>query len=406
MKSVYITSLAIFLFAAAAAAQRSITAQLGQPFGNTTSCNFGTLFGRMDRLQDACDGETCDVTCAGKLLPLLDDCRGVLMPLYDGTDGHEDGQATVLNDAYASCLSIPGVDLIDELKTMHENGDCPNFILDGLAETPLQLPVCADAAAWDGGRCAMSIASGVFSCARDFCITVPTRDAPCMMAGQCDQSCGFCSNNDLDGGHRRRRLLAAYAMLLDHATRRGLQMSHVTCDPATFAEHAHAVDDACCDTDTGANQCEGGTPATCDAKCAVIFNTFYDQCQRILAASMGLAEMAGYDRLYATCTQALPTEPLLRAAIACGADPCEGRECGEHGSCDAGSCRCELGHSGSACETADPCEVPAHISCGGHGNCNSGSCACDHGYTGTHCETAPLPCCTGAPHRKPHEPRQ
>ena len=102
-----------------------------------------------------------------------------------------------------------------------------------------------------------------------------------------------------------------------------MQMS-VTCDPATFAEQVLAVDDACCDADSGANKCAGGTPSSCDGKCAVLFNGFYDRCERFLAGQMSLAEMASYNQLYATC-EALPTEPLLRAAISCDAEPSEVR---------------------------------------------------------------------------------
>jgi hypothetical protein len=422
-------TLAAFLVLAAAGpggtgqfATAQITQQLEPPFANSSSCNLDALSARVQELQTACSSLKCDIKCAGKLLPLLDDCRDVLMRLYDGADGDEDGQSAILNDAYADCCSMPASDLIGVLQALHEQGRCPNSALDGVAETQLELPKCADAAGWEGGRCAMSIASTILTCGRDFCNTVPTRDAPCMMAGQCDQTCRFCSaEGDSEGAGHRRLLLAAL-----RESRRRLQMSHVTCDPATFAQQAHAVDDACCDADTGANKCDEGTPGSCDAKCAVVFNSFYDRCQRFLAAQMSMAQMAAYDLLYGTCTRALPSEPLLRAAIACAADPCKGLHCGEHGRCDVGSCRCELGYSGivceffdpcvgvecghgscntgscdcdhgysgSHCETADPCQVPEPITCGSHGSCAAGKCVCEEKYTGTLCETPPKPCCT------------
>ena len=115
----------------------------------------------------------------------------------------------------------------------------------------------------------------------------------------------------------------------------------------------------------------------------VTFNSFYDRCQRFLAAQMSMAQMAAYDLLYGTCTRALPSEPLLRAAIVCAADPCEGLDCGEHGSCDVGSCRCDHGYSGRHCKTADPCQVPTPVTCGSHGSCSGGKCFCEQRYNGT-----------------------
>eukprot|EP01050_Picozoa_sp_SAG11_P014115 SAG11_NODE_1706_length_4412_cov_3.163691_3_plen_352_part_00 len=63
-----------------------------------------------------------------------------------------------------------------------------------------------------------------------------------------------------------------------------------------------------------------------------------------------------YDRLYSTCTTALPPEPLLRAVVICSADPCDEIECSNHGSCGDGVCVCEEGFSGEHCETI------AHVS--------------------------------------------
>lgn len=285
--------------------------QLGTPFGDSSSCDLDTLADRMAELETACGGPTCDIVCAGKFLPIMDDCHDVVMRLYDGADGSYDGEATILTGVYNDCLAMPATDLISELMTLHDEGQCPNTVLDGLAETAVKTPGCADSAAWSGGRCAMSIGSGVLSCERDFCNTVPTRDVPCMMAGQCDEACGLCSHSSDSGDGEHRRLLAMLRDLV--ADHRSLQMAHVVCDPATFSEQAHDVDDACCDVDTGASTCTDGAPTACDAKCAVVFNSFYDRCHRFLAAQMSLAQMSAYDQLYATCSGALPSEPLLRA---------------------------------------------------------------------------------------------
>ena len=46
-------------------------------------------------------------------------------------------------------------------------------------------------------------------------------------------------------------------------------------------------------------------------------------------------------------------------------------------------CKCPLGYSGRECETRDAC---AGIECGAHGSCENGSCVCDVEYMGTYCE--------------------
>eukprot|EP01051_Picozoa_sp_SAG22_P012828 SAG22_NODE_1371_length_4582_cov_3.882222_5_plen_131_part_00 len=78
-----------------------------------------------------------------KLLPLMHDCRDVVMRLLDGADGREDGQSTILNGAYDDCCSMPTSDLINALQTPHERGQCPNSVLDSLAETDVELPECS-----------------------------------------------------------------------------------------------------------------------------------------------------------------------------------------------------------------------------------------------------------------------
>eukprot|EP01052_Picozoa_sp_SAG31_P016501 SAG31_NODE_1095_length_9928_cov_5.441042_4_plen_167_part_00 len=95
--------------------------------------------------------------------------------------------------------------------------------------------------------------------------------------------------------------------------------------------------------------------------------------------------MAGYDQLFSTCTRALPAEPLLRALVVCSAnppDPCFEVDCGEHGSCDGGTCQCEQGYSGVSCAIFDPCDG---VDCGGHGHCVGGSCHCEASYSGSRC---------------------
>eukprot|EP01051_Picozoa_sp_SAG22_P017037 SAG22_NODE_2539_length_2463_cov_16.648054_2_plen_504_part_00 len=334
--------------------------------GFASTCDMSTLFARVDSLTTeccslgdagSCGSSPCTVDCLSALLPLLDDCRDVMNRLFDGEDGVYDGEAASFSNQYDQCAATPPASLIDELKALQDRGQCPPTVLDDVAATEVKAPGCADR--WDGDRCSLSIASGIMTCEHDFCNTVYP---PCVMAGQCDRSCGLCGADD-GGGHRR--LLAMLGKL------RRLQMSHMTCDPATFSSQAATVDAACCDDD---QSCTDGLPGECDAKCAVVFNSFYPRCQRFLASQFSLAQMAGYDQLFSTCTRALPTEPLLRALVVCSAnppDPCFDVDCGDHGSCDDGTCQCEQGYSGESCGAFDPC---AGVDCGSEGSCANGHC--------------------------------
>ena len=117
--------------------------------------------------------------------------------------------------------------------------------------------------------------------------------------------------------------------------RRLQMMSANQCNPAAFSAEAAAIDAACCD---GSNDnCHGGIPDNCDAKCAVVYNRVFDRCERFLRTTT--ENMNGHERLFSTCTVSLPTEPLLRALVLCSANPIDpsfGVDCGQHGSCTAG----------------------------------------------------------------------
>ena len=59
---------------------------------------------------------------------------------------------------------------------------------------------------------------------------------------------------------------------------------------------------------------------TCDVKCAVYFVDLYDRCDDFIAVVVGPEMSLQLDNLHATCTEALPSEALLRFAAQCSAD--------------------------------------------------------------------------------------
>ena len=169
-------------------------AQLDPDYGHLAgpTCPLGDLHSRVTELNEACcvpggDGSpscdgTCDAECVVVLFPLLDECRTAINSIYDGADGTFDGETSGLTAVSDQCLALPNPDVIDMLKAMQDRGQCPPTALDGVAETELEAPgACADV--WSGGRCELSIVSGVFTCGHDFCVTIPTRDNPCIVAG-------------------------------------------------------------------------------------------------------------------------------------------------------------------------------------------------------------------------------
>lgn len=55
-------------------------------------------------------------------------------------------------------------------------------------------------------------------------------------------------------------------------------------------------------------------------------------------------------------------------------------DCGTHGVCMGGSCRCEEGWTGEACDQ----RVCSPL-CIKHGTCKDGKCECHQGWNGEHC---------------------
>lgn len=55
-------------------------------------------------------------------------------------------------------------------------------------------------------------------------------------------------------------------------------------------------------------------------------------------------------------------------------------DCGKHGICDSGKCRCDPGWTGARCE-----QLPCDDRCQEHGQCRNGTCVCSQGWNGRHC---------------------
>ncbi|KAL0629756.1 Teneurin-4 [Plecturocebus cupreus] len=55
-------------------------------------------------------------------------------------------------------------------------------------------------------------------------------------------------------------------------------------------------------------------------------------------------------------------------------------DCGGHGVCVGGTCRCEDGWMGAACD-----QRACHPRCAEHGTCRDGKCECSPGWNGEHC---------------------
>ena len=231
--------LAALSFLLLAAGCRNATAQggdhggdqftgLGAPW-NATTCNAAALPSRINRLNAGCCDSTggsggervpilgqtcqfphCSTECISVLLPLWDQCRGLLNALFDvAVDGTFDGRSGALDGAHRACLALPVDTLVSDLKTLVDEGPCSADDLDVVGLTT------AAPASWNRD-CGMFIHTlEVMSCEEDFC-----NSPSCRLAGQCDSTCGFCS--DPGDGHRR---------LLAELERRRVQSSLAQCLP-------------------------------------------------------------------------------------------------------------------------------------------------------------------------------
>eukprot|EP01050_Picozoa_sp_SAG11_P027134 SAG11_NODE_6752_length_1254_cov_1.027706_1_plen_219_part_10 len=179
-------------------------ALLPAPF-NSTTCDVESLLHRVTELNavccvgshELCDGWQCSVPCASVLVPLHDDCSAILDVLYDFQDGVRDGHASWISDIFSKCTAIPVYVLVGHLKDATGAGRCSPDVLDDVGLTAV-VTKCEDT--WNHD-CRYEVQSGGMTCEEDFCNTPPTSEAPCSLAGHCDQTCGFCRRADDGNKH-------------------------------------------------------------------------------------------------------------------------------------------------------------------------------------------------------------
>jgi hypothetical protein len=277
---------------AAVGGRRCVHAQLvprGEaPLEPNADCDiFSQLWGKVQELDAECPGapERCTVPCGVALLPFWDACGSMLnaLSLFDDADGSHDGRAGMFAALRGKCNDIPSADLLDELKPLYDAGQCPADWMEDVSTTAVPAEACQDVRT----GCEPGIASGFMSCERDFCPT-------CGLAGQCDKTCGLCSNDAETHGHRLQIATAEHE-----------------CPPHAFETEAAAVNEACCDEGGCA-----GVPTECDARCGVVYIDFYSRCSDLLGI-YHVDDMVGYTRLQQTCAEQMPAEPLLRLIGRC-----------------------------------------------------------------------------------------
>ena len=144
-------------------------------------------------------------------------------------------------------------------------------------------------------RCGL-VSLGVLTCEDDFC-------ADCgRHASECDRTCGFCN-----AGHRRRELQ--------------IQLGGVTCD---LQERVAPVNGACCEDAASCAGGAAGVPTVCDAKCAVTYLPFWNDCELEIRGSFidAPSTIAAFGNL-ATACRSMPKEmllPTLSSALSCSVD--------------------------------------------------------------------------------------
>jgi hypothetical protein len=245
--------------------------------------------------------------CSSTLLPLLSECRALLDPLLDMGDGTRDGKAGQLDTLQAQCLAIPVPDVLSKLGA--EN--CSAAMLNDVGRTEVGSGPCVDTR----DNCDGLVAAGM-----------QCKDAT--MISDCRATCSLCDK------HRRAQITTSCAL-------------------KTFDEEAAAVNAACCD-DAGCT----GVPTACDAKCAVVFDSFFERCSSILGLQIPADQMAQYTGLYTTCSQQLPIQPLLTALFACQGESASSPSPPAGGSGASGG-RWELRSTDSYCQNTPAREYQA-----------------------------------------------
>lgn len=76
------------------------------------------------------------------------------------------------------------------------------------------------------------------------------------------------------------------------------------------------------------------------------------------------------------------SSPTLFLSVSVSLSPTEicAADCGGHGVCVSGSCRCDDGWMGTGCD-----QRACHPRCNEHGTCKDGKCECSPGWNGEHC---------------------
>ena len=112
-------------------------------------------------------------------------------------------------------------------------------------------------------------------------------------------------------GHRRSQMFGDGAV------------TGAMCTLDTIADRADQVSGACCaSTSTGGSACDtqGALPTVCSYDCAATYVPFYDECQDVLADTIG-DQLTDYRNLYSAC---IPDDPsILMAAV--NSAQCAGR---------------------------------------------------------------------------------
>lgn len=287
----------LLLFTAALRGARTTLGQLMPAGGaallrpNAECDTFTAVAQRVSELDAECPGapDRCTVSCGAALFPFLDECTSFVdqLFLFDNADGRSDGRASAFYTLRDTCDAIPSGQIIDELRPLWSAGQCPDDWMEDVSTTAVPEAACEDVLP----ACAAGVAAGFYDCAIMLCPS-------CAMAHQCDKTCAICGGANI--GHRLRRSLQ-------------IDSTDYACPLANFDAEATAVNDACCDADSGG--C-AGVPTECDARCGVVYVDFFSRCHELLG-TVHADLMLEYTQLEQTCSTELPAEPLLRLLGRC-----------------------------------------------------------------------------------------